>query len=249
MRPVCRINVPTCLVLLGPVVILASFSTGAWAVEPAVGGKGRTVTQDSRSGTKTAIFAGGCFWCTESDFEKAPGVLNVASGYSGGTMRNPTYLTYTYGKHREVILVTYDPKKVTYAGLVEYLLKHSNPVDRGGSFIDRGLQYSPAIYYEDDDEKAAAQRVIKAINELKVLRGKIAIAVLPRTEFWPAEDYHQDYHDKNPEKYAQYRARCGRDSFVKRTWGADADKLTLPGAYPEGVTGSENPREPRRANP
>jgi len=205
----------------------------------APGAKGPGTGDSIPAGAKTAVFAGGCFWCIESDFEKAPGVLDVASGYGGGTMRNPTYLTYAYGKHREVILVTYDPRKVTYAGLVEFLLKHVNPVDRGGSFIDRGQQYSPAIYYENDDEKAAAQRVIKAIDDMKVLRSKIAVAVLPRTAFWPAEEYHQDYHDKNPEKYAQYRARCGRDSFVKRIWGDEADKLTLPGAYPEGVAAGE----------
>lgn len=198
-----------------------------WAAEP--------VESAVPAGAKTAVFAGGCFWCTESDFKKAPGVLKVVSGYTGGVTRNPTYQTYIYGKHREGILVTYDPTKVTYAGLVEFLLKHTNPVDRGGSFIDRGLQYSSAIYYENDDEKAAAQRVIKAIDDRKVLRGKIAIAVLPRKEFWPAEEYHQDYHEKNPEKYAQYRERCGRDVFIKRVWGDEADKLTLPGAYPDGA--------------
>lgn len=188
---------------------------------------------------KTAVFAGGCFWCTDSDFKKLPGVVKVQSGYTGGTMKNPTYQTYMYGKHREATLVVYDTTKITYAGLVEYLIKHTNPLDTTGSFIDRGTQYSPAIYYETDEEKAEAQRVIKALNERKVLRGKIAIPVIPRKEFWPAEDYHQDYARTNPEKYAKYRERCGRDAFVKRTWGEEADKLTVPGAYPEGA----GPRE------
>lgn len=222
--PVCAVRdvrhgISTCTMLLA----IMSTPLVTHAAEPA----------DLPAGSKTAIFAGGCFWCTETDFLKAPGVLQVVSGYSGGTMKNPNYYTYAYGKHREVSLVVYDPKKVTYAGLVEYLIKHVNPVDKGGSFIDRGPQYSSAIYYDTDEEKEAAQRVIKAINDRKVLRGKIAIPVVPRSEFWPAEEYHQDYHTKNPEKYAQYRARCGRDAFVKRVWGDEADKLTLPGAYPD----------------
>ncbi|MFM9068134.1 MAG: peptide-methionine (S)-S-oxide reductase MsrA [Planctomycetota bacterium] len=184
---------------------------------------------------RTAIFAGGCFWCIEKDFEKAPGVIDVVSGYTGGTSKNPTYKTYTGGRHREAVMVTYDPAKVTFAGLVEFLIKHIDPVDKRGSFIDRGVQYSPAIYFEDEQEKEAAERVIKAINAMKVYRAPISMAIVPRSEFYPAEEYHQDFHVKNEAKYNLYRTQCGRDRFVKSVWGDRANELTLPGAYPEGV--------------
>lgn len=184
---------------------------------------------------RTAIFAGGCFWCIEKDFEKAPGVVDVVSGYTGGNTKNPNYKTYVGGRHREAVQITYDPTKVTFAGLVEYLIKHIDPVDKRGSFIDRGVQYSPAVYFEDEAEQEAAQRVIKAINAMKVYRGPIGVAVLPRAEFFPAEEYHQDFHVKNEAKYNLYRAQCGRDRFVQSVWGDRANELTLPGAYPEGV--------------
>ena len=188
---------------------------------------------------RTAIFAGGCFWCIEKDFEKAPGVIDVVSGYTGGTTKNPTYKTYTGGRHREAVMVTYDPTKVTFAGLVEFLIKHIDPVDKRGSFIDRGVQYSPAIYFENEQEKEAAERVIKAINALKVYRAPITMAIVPRSEFYPAEEYHQDFHVKNEAKYNLYRTQCGRDRFVKSIWGDRANELTLPGAYPEGVQPSK----------
>lgn len=180
----------------------------------------------------SAVFAGGCFWCVESDFEKAPGVIDIISGYSGGRTKNPTYKNYASGGHREVVFIVYDPTKVTYAGLVEYLLKHIDPTDRTGSFIDKGLQYSSAIYYANPEEKKEAQRVVKAIDEMKVLRGRVTVPTLPRQAFWPAEDYHQDYHSANATKYASYRATCGRDVFVQKLWGPAASQLTIPGAFP-----------------
>ncbi len=181
----------------------------------------------------SAVFAGGCFWCVESDFEKAPGVIDIISGYSGGRTKNPTYESYASGGHREVVFVVYDPTKVTYAGLVEYLLKHIDPTDRTGSFIDKGAQYTAAIYYASPEEKAEAQRVVKAIDAMKVLRGRVNVPILPRQPFWPAEDYHQDYHDTSPGKYAGYRATCGRDQFVQKLWGPAAAQLTIPGAFPD----------------
>jgi len=181
----------------------------------------------------SAVFAGGCFWCVESDFEKAPGVIDIISGYSGGRTKNPTYKSYASSGHREVVFIVYDPTKVTYAGLVEYLLKHIDPTDRTGSFIDKGLQYSSAIYYATPEEKKEAQRVVKAIEAMKVLRGRVSVPILPRQAFWPAEEYHQDYHDSNASKYASYRATCGRDVFVQKLWGAAAAQLTIPGAFPD----------------
>ena len=184
-------------------------------------------------GRGSAVFAGGCFWCVESDFEKVPGVIDIVAGYSGGRSKNPTYKNYASGGHREAVFVIYDPAKITYAGLVEYLLKHVDPSDRSGSFIDKGLQYTSAIYYATPEEKSEAQRVVKAIDEMKVLRGRVTVPILPRQAFWPAEEYHQDYHNNNADMYGIYRAKCGRDKFVQKLWGSAANQLTIPGAFPD----------------
>lgn len=183
--------------------------------------------------TATAILAGGCFWCVETDFEKLPGVTDVISGYSGGRTQNPTYETYASAGHREVVLVTYNPTVVSYAGLVEWLVKHIEATNRGGQFVDRGFQYSPAVYYENEREKTEAERVIDAIGKMKIYRGKIAVAVEPRSPFFPAEDYHQNYHHKNPAKYQFFRLGSGRDAYVFKHWGMRAAKLELPGSIPE----------------
>ncbi len=185
--------------------------------------------------TKTAIVAGGCFWCVETDFEKAPGVLDVVSGYSGGRTKSPNYENYASGGHREVALVTYDPRIISYSGIVEWLIKHIDPTNTRGQFKDKGLQYSPAIYYADDEEKEQAAEVIEAINKLKVFRTKIRIAIEPREEFWPAEEYHQNYHHKNQLKYSFFRLQSGRDAFINRYWGARAYKLELPGSQPDSA--------------
>jgi peptide methionine sulfoxide reductase msrA/msrB len=182
----------------------------------------------------TAILAGGCFWCVESSFEKCPGVINVVSGYSGGRAARPSYQTYAGGGHREVVMIVYDPTKVTYAGLVEFLIKHINPWDKAGSFVDRGRNYSPAIYFETPEEKKLAEQVIKAIDEMKVYKKAINVSILPRKPFWPAEDYHQDYHNTNTANYLTYRQNCGRDPFIKEHWGDKADELILPISFPSG---------------
>lgn len=180
----------------------------------------------------SAILGSGCFWCVESDFEKAPGVVDVISGYSGGRSKQPTYENYASGGHREVVFVMYDPSVITYAGLVEWLIKHGDPTDRTGSFKDRGAQYRPTIYYENKQEKAEAERVIAAINAMKVYRNKINIAVEPRGAFWPAEASHQDYHAQHTIKYRFFRAQSGRDAFIERHWGARAGVLEVDGSIP-----------------
>jgi len=222
---------PTCRVRYGLIyflamqVMLTSLGTQRLAAQnPAAG-------DDSTEAT--ALFAGGCFWCVESAFEKCPGVTNVVSGYSGGRSQNPNYKNYAAGGHREVVLITYDPRQVTYAGLVEFLIKHINPWDRAGSFIDRGKNYSPAIYFASPEEKEAAEEVIKAIDQMKVYKKPINVPLLARKAFWPAEDYHQNYHITNPGNYTTYRQTCGRDPFIKEHWGENADRLTLPGAFPK----------------
>lgn len=218
------------------------------SVASQVAAQGQTQTgQGAKSEKATAVLAGGCFWCVETDFEKLPGVLDVVSGYSGGRSKNPTYENYSSGGHREVVLVTYDPAEVTYAGLVEYLIKHIDPTNRGGQFNDKGLQYSPAVYFENQEQKEDAERVIKAIESMRVYRGRLGVAVEPREEFWPAEEYHQNYHHKNTVKYNFFRLQSGRDAFVARHWGVRASMLELPGAYPEGkgpakIAGSSEPK-------
>ncbi|MEK7264986.1 MAG: peptide-methionine (S)-S-oxide reductase MsrA [Pseudomonadota bacterium] len=169
-------------------------------------------------GFATAIFAGGCFWCVESDFEKLKGVEGVVSGYSGGLKQNPTYEDHE--GHLEAVQVTYDPSVISYRGLVDYLLRHIDPLDDGGQFCDRGHAYTSAIFAGDASEWADAKAAIADAE--KVLGQKIVTPVLDRGEFWLAEGYHQDYYKKNPLRYKYYRAACGRDARVKKVWGAAA---------------------------
>ena len=210
----------------------ALFLRSAGAIDPA------PKSQQQLQNAPTAIFAAGCFWCSEADFEKLPGVLEVVSGYSGGRGKNPTYKNYNSGGHREVIKIAYDPNRITYSGLVEFLIKHVDPLDRGGSFVDRGTRYAAAIYYATEEEKAAAQKVIKAIDQMKVFPKPITLPILPRGEFWPAEDYHQNYGSLNSDAYSKYRGACGRDEFVKKYWGEHANELTLPDSFPNRVAPS-----------
>lgn len=162
----------------------------------------------------TAIFAGGCFWCVETDFEKLAGVIDVVSGYSGGLKENPTY--EDHAGHYEAVEVTYDPAAVTYRQLADYLLRHVDPLDAGGQFCDRGPAYRTAIFAANADEWAAAGAAVAEAE--KFLGQKVATPVLERGPFWKAEDYHQDYAKKNPVRYKYYRTACGRDARVKKVW-------------------------------
>jgi peptide methionine sulfoxide reductase msrA/msrB len=168
-----------------------------------------------------AIMAGGCFWCVEADFEKLSGVAEVTSGYAGGEGENPTYQDYGERGFREVVEIKYDPALVSYGGLVEYLIKHSDPTDGGGSFYDRGEQYAPAVYYSNEEERGEALRIIASISNSAVYDKPLSLKVLPVAQFWPAEEYHQDYYKKNPLRYSYYRNASGRDDFVKSHWGDD----------------------------
>lgn len=190
--------------------------------------EGSAAGEDTPAGTdattssgdiKTAQFAGGCFWCVEADYEKIPGVIDVVSGYAGGTTENPTYNDYSKGGHREVVEVTYDSSKVRYADLVEYLIRHADVTDSGGSFYDRGYQYSPAIFYATEAERKTAESIVKKFDDMGVYDKTIAAPVEPIAKFWPAEEYHQDYYKKSPIKYTYYRNASGRDAFVKEHWG------------------------------
>jgi len=173
-------------------------------------------------GKAAAVFAGGCFWCTESDFDKVPGVLSTTSGYIGGKSANPTYKQVSAGGsgHIEAVRVVYDPAKVSYASLAARFIRTIDATDGGGQFCDRGSQYQSAFFVANPAERRIAEGV-KASSAAK-LKKPVATLILPATPFYAAETYHQDYYKKNPLKYRFYRLNCGRDAQLKRVWGAKA---------------------------
>jgi peptide-methionine (S)-S-oxide reductase len=168
---------------------------------------------------KTAIFAGGCFWCMEKPFDKIDGVKSTVSGYSGGAIENPTYKQVSSGEsgHYEVLQVTYDPSKVSYDQLLDIFWRNVDPLDAGGQFCDRGGQYRSGVFYSNDEEKNIAEKS-KAKHEA-ILGEKIVTEIMPASTFYAAEDYHQDYYQKNPVRYKYYRWNCGRDQRLEQVWG------------------------------
>lgn len=172
-------------------------------------------------GQAVATFAGGCFWCVESDFDKLDGVIVTTSGFMGGTVPNPTYKQVSAGGtgHLEVVQIIYDPKKVTYQKLLDYFWHHVDPYDAGGQFCDRGDSYETAIFAHGDDQKREAEASKAALEKSGPLKQPIATAVRAAGPFTPAEDYHQDYYKKNPLRYSYYRHACGRDARVEQIWG------------------------------
>ncbi len=158
----------------------------------------------------------------ESDFDKLNGVVETVDGYTGGSIENPTYENYHDGPspHIEAVKVTYDPARVSYEGLVDYYFHHIDPTDGGGQFCDRGPAYAPAIFTGDETEKTAAEAA-KA-KAAAALKQDIAVSIRPAATFWPAEEYHQGYAAKNPDRYNRYRQGCGRDKRVKKIWGMAA---------------------------
>lgn len=166
--------------------------------------------------TKTAIFAGGCFWSAEKAMESVPGVSTVVSGYAGGAMRNPTYQNHK--GHLEAVKVTYDPARVNYAKLVDHFFHNIDPTDAGGQICDRGPSYATAIFVADEAETRTAQA---AKAQVAASLGKpVVTRVLVGGKFWPAEAYHQDFARKNPANYEAYRIGCGRDRALKAVWGS-----------------------------
>ena len=168
---------------------------------------------------QTAVFAGGCFWSMQHDMDPIKGVVSTVVGYSGGHLANPTYqdvTTETTG-HYESIKVTYDPAKISYPQLVARYLRITDPTDSGGAFCDRGPSYRPAIFVADKAQRDAAEAAIVAAQP--VLKRKIVTQVLPLGPFYPAEDYHQHYAQKNPDAYGFYREGCGKDRVIKAVWG------------------------------
>ncbi|WP_425088531.1 peptide-methionine (S)-S-oxide reductase MsrA [Stappia sp.] len=173
---------------------------------------------------RTAIFAGGCFWCVESDFDAIPGVLETVSGYTGGTLDNPTYAAVTEGGtgHYEAVRITFDAERVSYAELVAALFRSVDPTDAGGQFCDRGPSYRTAIFVTDDAQRRVAEAAKQ--DAQKRLDREVVTPILPAATFYPAEDYHQDFYEKSSTRYSYYRWSCGRDETVKRVWGKEAFK-------------------------
>ena len=173
--------------------------------------------------TAKAIFAGGCFWCMEPPFEKLDGVHAVVSGYIGGHKENPTYQEVSSGStgHTEAVEISYDPAKVSYQKLLEVFWMNVDPTDAGGQFVDRGSQYRTGIYFLNDEQRQLAEASKDRLDKSGHFERPIVTEIVAATEFYPAEDYHQDYYKVCPIRYKSYRSNSGRDQFINRVWGKD----------------------------
>jgi peptide methionine sulfoxide reductase msrA/msrB len=176
--------------------------------------------------TQLATFAGGCFWCVEAPFEGIDGVIEVVSGYAGGKEKNPTYSEVSAGKtsHKEAVQITFDPEVISYAELVDIFWQTYDPTDVGGSFFDRGTQYESAIFFHSSEQKKVAEESKSALDKAKKFAKPIATPIIKYTNFYAAEDYHQDYYKKNPTEYYAYRNGSGRDAFIKANWPELSEK-------------------------
>lgn len=211
-------------------IVMAAFLLSYHQVNSA-NGKMDGPQHQSTQPTATAYFAGGCFWCTESDFEKVDGVIEAVSGYTGGHVSNPTYKQVSGGEtgHVEAVKVIYNPNKVSYEKLLEIFWRHVDPIDAGGQFVDRGSQYRSAIFYANEHERKMAETSKKNLEASGTFKKSIATEILPLTTFYPAEGYHQDYYKKNPIRYQWYRSGSGRDQYLKKIWAnepSDRDEST-----------------------
>ena len=215
------------------VLLLASFNAFAQApaAKPAApaAASAPAAAPSAATATAKAIFAGGCFWCMEPPFDKLDGVFSTTSGYVGGSKQNPTYEEVSAGRtgHTEAVEIVYDPKRVTYKQLLEVFWKNIDPVTKDAQFCDHGTQYRSGIFWLDEaqkklaDESKAALAKGEAFGSAKPVgfKGGVVTEVTKAAQFWPAEEYHQDYYTKNPVRYAYYRTACGRDARLKELWG------------------------------
>jgi peptide-methionine (S)-S-oxide reductase len=178
-------------------------------------------TAPVNSGYETATFAGGCFWCMEPPFDKLDGVISTTSGYTGGHTKNPTYKEVSHGGtgHAESVEIIYDPKKISYQELLDVYWHNIDPTSADGQFCDRGNQYRSEIFYHNDEQRRLAEASKKALIESKRFTEPVVTAISPAGAFYPAEEYHQDYYQKNPVRYKFYRYGCGRDRRLEELWG------------------------------
>lgn len=200
---------------------------------------GEISRQDGKkANTAVAVFAGGCFWCTEADFEKLEGVIEAVSGYTGGHAADPSYQEVSGGGtgHVEAVRVVYDPDRIGYSELLDYFWRHVDPTDGGGQFVDRGSQYRSVIFYANEEQRELAEASRKQVAESGRFDKPIATEILPLKTFYPAEAYHQDYYKKNPLRYKFYRYNSGRDAFLKKAWKKEAPGTNGKYAVPDDET-------------
>lgn len=207
--------IATCLGLAALPLIAAMILPGA------VAGQQNMTNAPAQSKYQTAIFAGGCFWCVEADFDAIPGVVKTVSGYIGGHTQNPTYQETSAGGtgYAESVEVTFDSAKISYKKLVDGFWHRIDPMTLNRQFCDSGDQYRTAIFYNSPEQKKIAEQSRREIEKSKPFKEPIVTEITRATTFYPAEDYHQDYHDKNPVRYKFYRYNCGRDQRLKELWG------------------------------
>lgn len=194
--------------------LFAFFSSGA-------GAHGQPSGIKTVADLETAVFAGGCFWCVEADFDKIDGVVETVSGYTGGRTDNPTYKTHSEDGHLEAVKVSFDAGEVSFEELVEYFFRNIDPTDAGGQFCDRGNSYTTAVFAQDSGQAEVARAEINDIEASGVLDEPVVTKIREAAEFYRAEDYHQDYYLKQPAKYRFYRKACGRDARLDDIWGED----------------------------
>ena len=173
-----------------------------------------------------ATFAGGCFWCMEGPFDELDGVLSTTSGYTGGHMANPTYEQVSAGGtgHAEAVEVAYDPQRISYQELLTVYWRNVDPTTPNAQFCDHGDQYRPAIFYHNEEQRRLAEASKQEINRTKTFNASIVTEITQATEFYPAEEYHQDFYRKNPIRYKFYRLTCGRDARLTELWGSDREQ-------------------------
>jgi len=207
-------------------IVVSIFTlSGAGNVLSSVDRKDETMMTKAK--TATAVFAGGCFWCVEADFEKVDGVMEVISGYTGGEEPDPTYEEVSSGKtgHVEAVQVFYDPDKVSYKELLDIFWRHVDPTDDRGQFVDRGSQYRTAIFYQDEDQKAQAEASRQALAKSGKYDKPIVTPILKAGSFYPAEEYHQNYYKTHGLRYQMYRSGSGRDAFLKKVWSNEGSGI------------------------
>jgi len=182
------------------------------------------INQTTTQQTAVATFAGGCFWCMEPPFDKIDGVISTTSGYTGGQKLNPTYEEVSSGGtgHAEAVQIIYDPNKVSYQQLLKIFWRNVDPITADRQFCDTGRQYRTAVFYHDEEQKRLAEESKAGLEKNKPFNQAIVTEITPASEFYPAEDYHQNYYQKNPIRYKFYRHGCGRDQRLEELWGNKA---------------------------
>ena len=194
------------------------------AVVLGLSGQAAAATDAATPAYKTATFAGGCFWCMEAPFDKLEGVISTTSGYTGGHKKNPTYKEVSHGGtgHAEAVQIVYDPEKVSYTKLLDVFWHNVDPTNAHGQFCDNGDQYRSEIFYHNEEQRQLAVASEQELEKNKPFAAPIVTRIAPASTFYPAEDYHQNYYQKNPIRYKYYRYSCGRDQQLEKLWGENS---------------------------